>query len=142
MPSESSSHPILLFDDECGFCSAAVQTILRHDKKGTLRFASLHGVYGLELRRLHPELNSIDSMVWLRPNGGDTSEWIATRSDAALLTADYLGGVLRLATLARIVPRRLRDAGYDFVARHRHRLSLSPKVCLLPTPEQRSRFLP
>ena len=136
-----SPEPVLLFDDACGFCNAAVQTVLRHDKKRTLRFASLHGEYGLDLRTRHPELNSIDSMVWFHPGHGNSGEFIAIRSDAALLAADYLGGLFRLAAIARVVPRRLRDAAYDFVARHRHKLSPSSKECFIPAPDQRSRFL-
>jgi len=137
----ASLQPVLLFDDECGFCNAAVQTVLRRDKKRTLRFASLHGEYGLHLRARRPDLNSVDSIVWFRPKDSDSGEFIAIRSDAALLIAQYLGGPFRLATTARLIPRRLRDAAYDFVARHRHKLSPTPKECLIPTPDQRSRFL-
>jgi predicted DCC family thiol-disulfide oxidoreductase YuxK len=136
-----SPQPVLLFDDACGFCSAVVQTVLRHDKKRTLRFASLNGECGLDLRARHPELNSVDSMVWFRPKDGHSAESITIRSDAALLTADYLGGLFRLAAITRFVPRRRRDAAYDFVAHHRHKLSRTPQECLLPTPDQRSRFL-
>src|SRR4030065_263765 len=59
-----SPEPVLLFDDTCGFCNEAVQNVLRHDKKRSLRFASLRGEYGIDLRARHPELNSVDSMVW------------------------------------------------------------------------------
>ena len=136
-----SPEPVLLFDDTCGFCNEAVQNVLRHDKKRSLRFASLRGEYGIDLRARHPELNSVDSMVWFHPTAGGSAELIAIRSDAALLVADYLGGPFRLAAVAGFVPRRLRDAAYDFVARHRHKLSPTPKECLIPTPDQRSRFL-
>lgn len=133
--------PVLLFDDACGFCSAAVQTVLRHEKDHSLRFASLHGDYGLEFRERHPEFSSVDSMVWFRPADSHSAEFVAIRSDAALLTADYLGGIFRLAAIARFVPRGLRDAAYDFVARHRHEFAPAPKECLIPTPDQRDRFL-
>jgi predicted DCC family thiol-disulfide oxidoreductase YuxK len=136
-----SQEAILLFDDTCGFCNEAVQTVLRYERKRTLRFASLHGEYGLALRARHPELNSVDSMVWLRPGDSHSAEFIAIRSDAALLTADYIGGLFRLAAFGRFVPRSLRDAAYDFIARHRHKLSPTPKECLIPTPDQRNRFL-
>jgi predicted DCC family thiol-disulfide oxidoreductase YuxK len=38
-----------------------------------------------------------------------------------------------------IVPRSLFDAGYAWIARHRHELAAD--ACLLPTPEQRQRFI-
>ena len=138
---QSPGDPILLFDGACGFCSAAVQTVLRHDRKDTLRFASLHGQYGLDFRARHPELQTIDSMVWLRPSHGQAEEFIAVRSDAALLTAEYLGGRFQLAAVARFIPKSIRDAAYDLLARHRHRFSGSPQECLIPTLGQRDRFL-
>ncbi|MEX0787851.1 MAG: DCC1-like thiol-disulfide oxidoreductase family protein [Anaerolineales bacterium] len=134
--------PVLLFDDACGFCNSAVQTVLRRERMHTLRFASLHGKFGLDFRARHPELQAVDSMIWFRPENSDSGEIIALRSDAALLIADYLGGPFRLAALGRLVPKVIRDAAYDFVARHRHKLSPAPSDCLIPSAEQRSRFLP
>jgi predicted DCC family thiol-disulfide oxidoreductase YuxK len=41
----------------------------------------------------------------------------------------------------RIVPRRVRDALYGFVARRRFRWFGRRESCMVPTPELRSRFL-
>lgn len=138
---DNDSSPVLLFDDECGLCNSAVQTVLRFDPEGTLRFASLNGHWGLALRERHPELNEIDSMVWYLPKTAYSPEIIDVRSRAAILTAQYLGGVFSLAMLGMLIPRPIRDAGYDFIARHRHHLLGTPTQCLIPTPEQRGRFL-
>jgi len=54
----------------------------------------------------------------------------------------YLGGVwTALAWLGAIVPSVIRDGVYDFVARHRHQIARRDASCLLPTPEQRARFV-
>jgi predicted DCC family thiol-disulfide oxidoreductase YuxK len=54
----------------------------------------------------------------------------------------YLGGVWRLlAGVFSLVPRPIRDWGYDFIARHRHKLTRGGPACLIPTPEQRARFV-
>lgn len=45
-----------------------------------------------------------------------------------------------LARLARLIPRALRDAVYDLVARNRHRVART-EACLLPSPDERARFL-
>jgi len=47
-----------------------------------------------------------------------------------------------LARAARRVPRLLRDALYDFVARHRFRWFGRLDACRIPTPAERARFLP
>jgi len=39
------------------------------------------------------------------------------------------------------VPLFVRDAVYDLIARNRHKIVRADASCLLPTPEQRLRFL-
>jgi predicted DCC family thiol-disulfide oxidoreductase YuxK len=46
-----------------------------------------------------------------------------------------------LASVARLVPRGIRDWGYDLVARHRHRLAVDGAACVIPTEEERERFI-
>jgi predicted DCC family thiol-disulfide oxidoreductase YuxK len=133
--------PVLLYDGTCGFCAESVQLVLRHDRRGTLKFAALDSALGLAVRERHPELAQVDSMVWYEPARGGEAERLFTRASAALQIARYLGGPWRLAAVAGIIPRRLRDALYDLVARHRHRLTGGGPQCLVPTPDQRARFL-
>jgi predicted DCC family thiol-disulfide oxidoreductase YuxK len=64
------------------------------------------------------------------------------RSAAALRVLRYLGGAWgALATVAGLVPLRVRDWGYDLVARHRHRLAVDGAACVIPTAEERARFI-
>ena len=133
--------PVLLYDGTCGFCADSVQLVLRHDRRRTLRFASLQGAFGASVRTRHPELARADTVVWVDPAAEGREERVLLRSDAALRVAAYLGGWFHLARLAAILPRPLRDAAYDLVARHRHQLSGDGPSCLVPAPEARSRFL-
>lgn len=139
-PSKSSS-PVLLYDGTCGLCAESVQFVLKHDRNGTLSFAALDSGFGRAVISRHPELSQVDSMVWLERARGPAVEKPFIRSDAALRVARYLGGAWRLATVVVIVPRFLRDWLYDLVARHRHRFIPGARPCLVPTPEQRTRFL-
>ena len=132
--------PVLLYDGTCGFCAESVQLVLRHDRRGTLRFASLDGTFGRAVLARHPELARVDSMVWLDPARDHTPERLFTRSSAALRVARYLGGFWRLATVVGLMPRPVRDALYDLLARHRHQLTRGGRQCLVPTPDQRARF--
>jgi predicted DCC family thiol-disulfide oxidoreductase YuxK len=99
----------------------------------------LQGEFGRLVRRRHPELDGVDSIIWLDPPM-DRGR-VLVRSDAALRVARYLGGWWRLALVFRLLPRALRDAGYDLIARHRHRLAGSGPSCLVPGPDVRERFL-
>jgi hypothetical protein len=41
--------PVLLYDGLCGFCDGTVQFILKHDRRGTLRFATLQGDFARDV---------------------------------------------------------------------------------------------
>jgi predicted DCC family thiol-disulfide oxidoreductase YuxK len=118
-----------------------VQLVLRHDRRRTLRFASLQGAFGAAIRASHPELEGVDSVIWVEPGDHRGAGRVLVRSDAALRVARYLGGWWNLALVARALPRPVRDAGYDLLARHRHRLLGAGPHCLIPAPEVRERFL-
>lgn len=134
---------VLLFDGTCGFCARSVQFVLQHDRRrGTLRFASLESAMGRDLRRRHPELGSVDTVIWFEPGDATRTELVAVRSAAVLRVLRYLGGPWPvLAALGTIVPRALRDRVYDVVARYRHQLVRGGPACLIPTAEQRARFI-
>ena len=134
--SGADPRPIVFYDGECALCSGLVRRILRADRSRVLVFASLQGRTAAE--RLSPELRERagDSMIYLDENG------VHVESDAALAVARRAGGAWKVAGLASVVPRPLRDAVYRWVARHRRRLvGRGDGACLLPT-EDDARFLP
>jgi predicted DCC family thiol-disulfide oxidoreductase YuxK len=133
---------VMLYDGSCGFCARTVQFVLdRERKQRTLCFAPLDGAFAATCRAAHPELRNVDSIV-LVTRTLDGQEHVAVRSEAALAVAAYLGGPWRpLAWAARVVPRPIRDGVYDVIARHRHRILPDRDACVVPTAEQRARFL-
>jgi len=128
--------PLLLYDGACGLCSRSVQFLLRHEgPRHDLRFASLTGETGRRVRAEHPEVDGVDSMVWYEPPDPPR-----LRSAAAIRATRYLGGGWAvLGTIAALLPRPIRDWAYREVARHRHRIG--GPACVVPTAEQRPRFL-
>jgi predicted DCC family thiol-disulfide oxidoreductase YuxK len=138
-----NSEALLLYDGTCGFCARSVQFVLRHEGRDrSLRFASLDGETGREIRARHPELQTVDSLIWYDPRASPTRP-LRIRSDAVLTVASYLGGIWRvLSWLGRVIPRSLRDAAYDLIARHRREIgATAAESCLIPTAEQRGRFV-
>jgi predicted DCC family thiol-disulfide oxidoreductase YuxK len=132
---------VLLYDGVCGFCNKSVQMLLRHDHRGTLRFAALQSAYGEAVRARHPELNGVDSVVLVEPSPETGEERVFIRSDAALRVIAYLGGWWKLLLVFRFVPRAVRDFLYDTFARYRYRLFGKHDSCQLPSPDVRSRFI-
>lgn len=133
---------MLVYDGDCGFCSRAVQVVLSRDLRRTLRFAARDGVAGRAVRERHPELATVESLLWVEVVDG--VERVRVLSDAALAAAVYLGGGWRLAGLIGLaVPRLIRDRVYTIVARYRKRVfGPADQSCLVIPASERSRFLP
>jgi predicted DCC family thiol-disulfide oxidoreductase YuxK len=118
-----------------------VQFVLSHERdRRTLRFARLEGALGVALRARHPSLATIDSLIWYEPATSASPEHLLWQSRGALRVARYLGGIWGLlGSLGMMLPRFVSDALYAWIARHRHELAAD--ACLLPTPDQRRRFI-
>jgi len=129
--------PILLYDGSCGVCSRAVQWVLAHERSHSLRFAPIESAVGSELRALAGIAADVDSMLWTELREGRVRADI--RSSAMLRVLGYVGGPWRCLTALRVVPAFLRDAGYRIFAKWRYRLRA--QSCLVPTAQERARFL-
>ncbi len=131
----------MVYDGDCGFCTRPVRFVLNRDQKRLLCFASREGVAGKGVRARHPELQEVESLLWVdRVNG---VERVLTHSDAVLAVAAYLGGIYGvLATLGGLVPRAIRNPAYQMVAKVRRRLMGGASSCMLPRPAELGRMLP
>jgi predicted DCC family thiol-disulfide oxidoreductase YuxK len=109
------------------------------DRAERFHFAPLHGTTFLA-QVPEPERSGLPDSLVLRTS----EDQLLTRSAAMLHILRRLGGPWRvLAALGSVVPRRLRDALYDFIARIRLRLFARPDDwCPLVPKELRARFLP
>ena len=132
---------VLFYDGLCGFCDRTVQFVLERDAGGSMRFAPLQGIFASEILLQHPELRGTDSLVLVERRGASGETRITTRSDAILKVAAYLGGPWRAVRLLRLLPRPLRDWGYDRFAASRYRLFGRLDSCRIPAPEARARFI-
>jgi predicted DCC family thiol-disulfide oxidoreductase YuxK len=90
---------IILFDAECGLCSANAQFILRHDRAARYRLASMQGETGAALFRRHG-IDPADPDTLLLIEG----DRVWRDSDAVIAIYAGLGGPWRLAGVARLVP--------------------------------------
>lgn len=121
---------VLFFDGDCAFCSASVRRAVRYDKHERLSFAPLQGKLAAELGFSKHAAVAGGTMVLLR----ESDVRVFSRSDALIELARALGGWWRLCTIARYIPRPLRDWVYDRVANNRHRLMGKAASCQLPDP--------
>lgn len=132
---------LVLYDGECGFCDRSVRWLLDVDRAGALRFAPLQGETATTLRARHPEIPSaIETLVYVR--GDAEGERVFLRSEAVFQLLRALPMPWRIFRVFAVLPRLLTDLGYRGVAALRYRLAGRLAACRMPSPEERSRFLP
>lgn len=135
-PGDDTRGPIILFDAACVLCSANAQFVLKYDRVGHFRLASMQGDVGAALYRRHgldPQ-NPISMLVV----EGDR---VRQDSDAVLSIYEGLGLPWRLLGSLRVVPAVVRDPIYRWVARNRYRLFGKRETCWIAPQEYRDRFL-
>ncbi len=131
----------MLFDGECGFCDRTVQFLLRRDRHEVLSYATLQGETGLAVKEQFSIPASLDSMLFVEDFGTDAPR-LHDRSTGVLAAAGKMGGVWRWLSAARVVPKGLRDAVYEFIAKRRIVWFGRLDSCRVPRPSERARFLP
>jgi predicted DCC family thiol-disulfide oxidoreductase YuxK len=138
MPLPPQQPETIFYDGHCGLCHRAVKFVLRRDRSGAaFRFAPLQGETFLARVPAGRRDGLPDSMV-VQTNDA----LLLVRSDACVHVLRRLGGGWRIiAAVLAAIPRPLRDALYDFVARVRYR-TFGRRSDLCPTvpPELRRRF--
>jgi predicted DCC family thiol-disulfide oxidoreductase YuxK len=130
------SHPVILFDGVCKLCDSSIHFFIDRDPKKKLRFATLQSSYGQKILKQHalPQ-EKFTSMLLLE------GKQLHTKSDAVLRALKYTQVPWSWLSHLRLVPRFLRNAVYDLIAKRRYRWFGKFNQCRVPTPDLRERFI-
>lgn len=129
---------VLLIDGVCNLCNGIVHFVIDRDPESKFKFAPLQS-----------EFARVQLAALGRSGAGDALDTVVLiedgvyydKSSAAVRVARELEGPVRFVAWARVLPRAIRDALYDFVAKRRYRWFGKTEQCRVPTPELRARFL-
>ncbi|TAI60910.1 thiol-disulfide oxidoreductase DCC family protein [Bradyrhizobium sp. Leo170] len=126
---------VILYDGVCIFCSLWVRFVIARDSDRRFRFTPVQSDYGTRLARTF----GID------PTDPDTNAVVHGgiayfKSDAALTVLSHLPG-WHWTTALFAVPKPLRDAVYNLIARNRYRIFGKYDTCFVPDAETRARVL-
>jgi predicted DCC family thiol-disulfide oxidoreductase YuxK len=128
--------PIIVFDGHCAICSGWARFVVRHDPKARYRLlaaqtplaATLYAHYGLDPLDYESNILIADGRAWFK-------------SEGTIRMLEGLGFPWSLMGVFRMLPRGVREWGYEALARNRFRLFGRHDVCFAPTPDIAARFL-
>jgi len=128
--------PVVFYDGTCGFCQGSVQIALKYNARQHLYFAALQsGVLEALVPKSQIPNPLPDSMLFYEKGR------LYTESEAALRIAGHLDFPLSILAVFHIIPLSFRNFVYRLVAKNRYRIAGRTEACMLPSPEQRARFV-
>lgn len=129
----------IFYDGECGVCHWAVKFVAKRDANDAFRFAPLHGDTFTGKVSEEERQSLPDSMIVLKDDGS-----LLMRSSGLVHILRRLGGFWGLlGHLLWVVPRPLRNLGYDAFAAIRSYVVKKPEgFCPMVPPEIGRRFDP
>lgn len=131
---------LIFFDGECGLCDQIVQIVLKHDHDKQFDFAPLQGsTAAAMLKDLPPKMKSADSLVLIE-NYKSNHPKTSILGEGALKISWLLGGSWKILGAFWWLPKWSYNWVYRLVAKNRHRLFNNS--CVVPTLEDKDRFLP
>ena len=131
-----TDRPVILYDGICNLCNSSVRFILKHDTREKFLFSSLQSDASKKLL-LHLNYKIIEMNSILLVENGQIHE----KSDAVLKIASGLSFPWNLSAAFRILPRKVRDSIYDFVARNRYRWFGKRDSCVYTVNTYENRFI-
>jgi predicted DCC family thiol-disulfide oxidoreductase YuxK len=126
---------VILYDGVCIFCSRWVRFVIARDVARRFRFTPIQSAYGMRLAQafgIDPADPDTNAVI----HGGAAH----FKSEAALTVLSALPGWRWTRVLFR-VPKPLRDAVYNLVARNRYRIFGKYDQCFVPDAEMRDRVM-
>jgi predicted DCC family thiol-disulfide oxidoreductase YuxK len=124
VPPFPDDRPLFVFDGVCVLCSSGAARLMRHDKQRRFRYTSAQSPLGQSLYRHYGA--ALDETYLLLDRGQ-----MFEKSDGYLRMLDILGRWWSLGKVFRLVPRSIRDAVYDFIARNRYKWFGKTDCCKL-----------
>jgi len=132
----TSKQKIIFFDGVCNLCNSVVDFTMRNNAKKDICFASLQSNFAKDFLAEHNfDISELRTFFFYEKGV------IYSRSDAALKLAKNLNTPYKIATIFLLIPKGLRDAAYNFIAKNRYRFFGKTDSCRLPTKEEQIFFL-
>lgn len=132
----SRGAPVMVYDGACNLCHRWVRFALKRDRKERLKFLAAQSPLGQEfLRRNRLPAVNFESFYLVE------NAVILHKSRGFLSMAQYLRWPWPWLAVLSILPARLLDRLYDFIAQNRYRWFGRRELCMVADEAQAQRFL-
>ena len=126
---------IIFFDGACNMCNSFVRLIIKLDYKEQFIFCPISSKKGQKIiNKFSLDLKNIDSILLLKNNK------ITLKSEAVIEILVSLSLLFRFFLILKILPSKLLDLIYDFIAKYRYKLFGRKESCIIPDEKYKSRF--
>lgn len=136
VPEFTDTGPFTVMDAHCSLCARGAKWIAHNDHKDVFRIIPLQSDLGNALME-HYGMDPADPMSWLFIEEGCAY----SSMEAMIRVGNRLGGLWKMVSILRVIPRRAQNYVYGLIARNRYRLFGKIDLCTLPDPEVRKRLL-
>jgi predicted DCC family thiol-disulfide oxidoreductase YuxK len=126
---------IILFDGICNLCNNTVSFLIKHDKNNIFKFAASQSNAGESIIRQYSLWDEGKSVIFIKDG------IVFYKSDAIIEIAKQINGWPHIFKHACLFPKFLRDGIYNLIATNRYTLFGRKETCMVPTEENRNRFL-
>src|SRR5262245_7973528 len=132
----SRGHPVMVYDGACNLCHGWVRFALKRDRKERLRFLAAQSPLGQEFlkRNRLPEQN-FESFYLVE------DAVILHKSHGFLSMLQYLRWPWPWVAVFSLLPARMLDRLYDWIAQNRFRWFGRRELCLVADEAKAERFL-
>ncbi len=136
VPEFKGAEVFTVMDAHCALCARGANWIARHDSREEFTIIPVQSPVGSALLT-HYGMDPADPTSWLYLEDG-----VAYSSlDALMRSGKRLGGVYKVLSVLRILPKFFQDFLYKAIARNRYKLFGTADMCSLPDPEVQKRLL-
>ena len=134
---EAKSHKkvIVFYDGLCNLCNGFVRMVVRQDSEEKILFCPLQDPASEQVRKELGQEFDFTSVIALAQ--GD----FYLHSDVTFLIAEKLGGFWLLLYPLKFIPKKIRDAVYDWVARNRYKWFGKKETCDIVNDLYRGHFI-
>lgn len=136
VPDFDDTVPIAFMDGDCVLCTTGARMIARFDTSAEIKICPVQSDLGQAvLTHYGFDISDPDSWLFLE----DGAVW--TSIDAIIRVGERIGGIGRILSALRILPRPVRDWLYRRIARNRYAVMGRREQCMLPEPALRDRLI-